>query len=346
MTKNILNLSLLAGFFCLLSTQINAQDSAVFPEPDDAFLYQLKESIVKVSNTLKSGGHGYGTAVAIDKDHVVTNCHVIQNSVGITIIKWGETIAPTALIADWKHDICILRFQYADLKAVKIGDSEHLQLAQPVISISMPGDSPAPYVALGKIKALYDMDDAHVIRTSAQFAIGASGSPLFDYEGKLIAISTLKSPGRNAYFYNMPVKWVKDLLLQPEIKLDTPPSAIFWDVADEQRPFFMRVVLPYQNAKWQELKVVADAWLAEEPTSLEALFYAGVAAENLGDLNKANQYFAQVLKLQPQHSATLIELGLMANRAGKADEVAKTHVALKAIDVDLDDEFTEALKAN
>jgi serine protease Do len=210
----------------------------------------------------------------------------------------------------------------------------------------MPGDSPAPYVALGKIKALYDMDDAHVIRTSAQFAIGASGSPLFDYEGKLIAISTLKSPGRNAYFYNMPVKWVKDLLLQPEIKLDTPPSAIFWDVADEQRPFFMRVVLPYQNAKWQELKVVADAWLAKEPTSLEALFYAGVAAENLGDLNKANQYFAQVLKLQPQHSATLIELGLMANRAGKADEVAKTHVALKAIDVDLDDEFTEALKAN
>lgn len=346
MTNNRVKYRVLAGIFCLYSAQGIAQDSAVFPsaEPSDAFLYQLKESIVKVSNTMKSGGHGYGTAVAIDKDHVVTNCHVIQNSVGITIIKWGETIAPTALIADWKHDICILRFQYADLKAVAMGDSEHLQYAQPIISISMPGDSPAPYVALGKIKALYTMDDAHVMRSSAEFAIGASGSPVFDFEGKLIAISTLKSPGRNAYFYNMPVKWVKELLLQPEIKLDTSPSAIFWDAPDVQRPFFMRVVQPYQNQQWDALKVVADAWLAKEPNGVEALFYSGVAAEQLGDLNKAKQYFAQVLSLQPQHSATLIELGLMANRAGKQDEVEKTRVALKAIDADLDEEFTEALK--
>ena len=344
--NNLLKHSMLAGIFCLLSAQSQAQDGAVFPsaEPSDAFLYQLKNALVKVTNATKSGGHGYGTGVAIDKDHVVTNCHVIQNSGGISASRWGEAFAPVALQADWKHDVCILRFEWANFASVPIGDSESLQYEQPVISISMPSDSPAPYVALGKVKALYAMDDAHVIRASAEFAIGASGSPVFDYSGNLIAISTVKSPGHRAYFYNMPAKWVKALLLTPEVKLNASHELPFWDAPDEQRPFFMRVVLPYQNQKWDELKVVADAWLAKEPASVEALFYKGVVAENLGELAKANTYFQQVLKLQPQHSATLIELGLMASRAGKQDDIEKTHMALKAIDGELDDEFTEALK--
>ena len=343
---NFIKYSVFASIFCLITAQSHAQDSAVFSnaEPSDAFLYQLKNALVKVTNATKSGGHGYGTGVAIDKDHVVTNCHVIQNSGGISASHWGEAFAPVALQADWKHDICILRFEWANFASVPVGDSESLQYEQPVISISMPSDSPAPYVALGKIKALYSMDDAHIIRASAEFAIGASGSPVFDYNGNLIAISTVKSPGHRAYFYNMPAKWVKALLLAPEVKLNASHELPFWDAPDAQRPFFMRVVLPYQNAKWAELKVVAQEWLIKEPASVEALFYAGVAEENLGDLTKANSYFQQVLKLHPQHSATLIELGLIANRAGKMDEVASTRVTLKAIDGELDDEFTEALK--
>ena len=175
--------------------------------------------------------------------------------------------------------------------------------------------------------------------------MGASGSPVFDAEGKLIAISTFKSPGRGAYFYNIPVKWVKALLDAPETESLASGGTPFWDAPDTERPFFMRVVLPYQNDKWHELKVVAQEWIVKEPTSPEALFYAGVAEERLGDANKANAYFAKVLAIQPQHGATLMELGLMANRAGKTEEVEKTRVALKAIDLDLDYEFGEALKA-
>ncbi len=320
----------------------SSQSSSV--QPSDELLYQLKESIVKVGSTLKSGGHGYGTGVAITKDHVVTNCHVLQNSNGMSITKWGEAFAPAAMIADWPHDICILRFEWANLKPVVIGDSENLRDEQPIISISMPGDSPAPYVALGKVKALYPLDGANVMRASAAFAIGASGSPVFDYDGKLIAISTLKSPGQKAYFYNMPVKWVKELLLKPEIALYQPDGTPFWDAPDELRPFFMRVVLPYQNGHWAELKTVASAWLAKEPNNAEALYYLAKAEDGLGDTNKAKQYYQQVLKLHPNHPATLIALGLIANRAGNMAEVEKTHVALKKIDTALDDEFSEALK--
>ena len=322
-----------------------AHAEAISAAPSDVFLYQLKESIVKVISIEKSGGLGHGSGVVISKNHVVTNCHVITNNNGVSISVWGEAFAPVAMQADWKHDLCILRFEWANIKPVQLGDSETLQYEQPIISISMPGDSPAPYIELSKIKALYPMDGSQVIRTAAAFSIGASGSPVFNYEGKLIGISTFKSPGHGAYFYNMPVKWLKELLLTPEISIKQAGGAAFWDAPEEARPFFMRIVLPFQNKRWADVKLVAQEWLAKEPTSAEANYYAGMAAENLGDASTANQYFQQALKLRPQHPATLFELGLIANRAGNSAEVEKTHTTLKAIDNALDEEFTEALNS-
>lgn len=353
LNNNKLDKWIIANFLLLALTYhaaTHAQEIDLLPnykrsiEPSDELLHRLKESIVKISSTLKNGAHGYGTGVAISKDHVVTNCHVLQNSNGISLTKWGEPFAPTAMIADWQHDICILRFEWANLKPVVLGDSENLQYEQAIISISMPGDSPAPYVTLGKIKALYPLDGANVMRATAAFAIGASGSPVFDYDGKLIAISTLKSPGQKAYFYNMPVKWVKELLLKPEIALYKPYGMPFWDAPDELRPFFMRVVLPYQNQQWADVKTIASAWLAKEPSNVEAMYYLATAENNLGNVNLANQYYQQILVLNPNHPATLIALGLIANRNGNTTEVEKTHISLQAIDLDLDAEFTEALK--
>ena len=332
---------LLVALFACISA--DAQERVATPEPTDEFLYTLKQSLVKVISNEKSGGLGHGTGVAISKNQVITNCHVIANTTGVTIRVWGESYSPSAMLADWKHDLCIMRFEWANITPVQLGDSENLKYEQPIISISMPGDSPAPYIDLSKIKALYTMDGSQVIRTQAAFASGASGSPIFDYDGKLVGISTFKSPGHGAYYYNMPVAWIKTLLQGKEIELDQAPEAPFWDAPDEVRPFFMRIVLPFQNKRWDDVKKVAQEWITKDPNSAEANYYAGLAEENLGDLTKANQYFQQALKLQPQHPATVFELGLIAHKAGNTAEVEKTHVALKAIDNALDEEFSEAL---
>lgn len=326
----------------LFLTCLFAQNSVAESFTD--LTYKLKASVVKVHVATKSGGHGVGTGVVVGKDLVATNCHVIANSLGVKITKFGDSFTPETVKADWAHDLCILRFQYLEMTPVILGDSENLKYEQAIFSIGFPGGPPKPQSTQGKIKALYAMDDSQIVRTDASFVMGASGSPVFDADGKLIAISTFKSPGHGAYFYNLPVKWIKALIDAPEtasLKTDITP---FWDVPEEKRPYFMRVVLPYQNGQWDALKLVADAWVKSEPSSPEALFYAGIANENLNDFSSANQYFQRVLALHPQHVATLIELGLIANRAGKTDEVEKTHMALKAIDPNLDDEFNEALK--
>ncbi|MGQ0443153.1 MAG: trypsin-like peptidase domain-containing protein [Methylophilaceae bacterium] len=306
--------------------------------------YQLKSSVVKVHVATKSGGHGVGTGVVVGKDLIATNCHILANSIGVKITKFGESFLPVALKADWKHDLCILRFAFLELKPVELGDSEHLKYEQEIFSIGFPGGPPKPQTTQGKIKALYPYHDSVIVRTDASFVMGASGSPVFDNSGKLIAISTFKSPGKNAYFYNIPVKWVKSLLDRQEVTSMKTDELPFWDAIEENRPFFMRVILPYQNEKWDELNTVAQLWIKQEPKSAEAFYYAAIAQEKLGNLNKSNEYHQQTLALQPQHSATLIALGLMANRAGNIAEVEKTRIALKAIDSALDEEFTEALK--
>ena len=307
----------------------------VLAEPSVDLIYDLKQSMVKIGTTTKSGGHSFGTGVAVSKDHVVTNCHVLGNANGISVSKWGTEYPAESLQADWKHDLCILKVQYADLKPIAMADSSKLNYEQQVISISMPNDSPAPFVALSTVKALYAYDDELVVRTQAAFAIGASGSPVFDYEGKLIAISTFKSPGKNAYYYNMPINMVKDLLLTESVPLNSVHAAPFWDAAENDRPFFMQIVLPYQNNRWQDVQTIAKNWLAKESASAEAWYYLGKAAQNLTDLNNAKMHFSKALSLQANHPASLQALAQIAQIEGKQSEADKIKLTLKEINPQL-----------
>lgn len=281
---------------------------SLLAETRNELSFRLKASVVKVHVGTKKGGHGVGTGVAISPDLIATNCHVLANSAGVSITKFGNTHTPVAFKADWKHDLCILRFQYAELTPVELGDSEHLQYEQDIFSIGFPGGPPKPQYTEGKIKALYPFDDSYIIRTDASFVMGASGSPVFDTEGKLLAISTFKSPGKNAYYYNIPVKWIKALLKQPDITSLETDILPFWDAPEEQRPFFMRVVQPFKNEKWDELRQVSQLWLKSDSDSAEALYYAGIAEEKMHQIEKAKQYFQQALVIHPQHPAAMIGL--------------------------------------
>jgi tetratricopeptide (TPR) repeat protein len=141
----------------------------------------------------------------------------------------------------------------------------------------------------------------------------------------------------------MPVKWVKALLDAPEttsLKTDESP---FWDALEENRPFFMRVILPYQNAKWDELNKIAQAWVAQEANSEEAHFYLGVAQAKLGNIAPAKAQFAESLKLHPQHAASLFELGLIAKQEGNQTELARLKLAMQEADSDTLEEFNQTI---
>ena len=316
---------LLAGLLAAFSSQAYAE-----PSPDVVF--KLKGSIVKIHTVTKSGGHGVGSGVVVAKEHVATNCHVLADAAGVSVTAYGETYQPETIKEDWHHDICVLKILYLPLTPAELGDSENLQYEQPVFSIGFPGGPVRPLTTTGNIKALYPMDDSFIIRTSSSFVLGASGSAIFDENGKLIGLNTVKSPGQHAYYYGVPVKWVKQLLDAPESTRIGHPGTPFWDSPENNWPYFMRVVGLSHDARWAELKAVAETWAGEDPKDAEAHYYLGLAQQNLGEIAEARKEFNTAIVLNGRHTSSLRALSLIASQMGDRAEAQRLSLQLQEID--------------
>jgi serine protease Do len=287
---------------------------AAFAEPDRELVYKLKASVVKVHVITQTGGHGVGTGVVVAKDTVATNCHVLANSNGISVSKFGESISPVNLVADWAHDTCILKFQYLELAPVKLASATSLQYGDEVFTIGFPGGPPKPQTISGKVRALYPYDGSTIVRTDAAFVMGSSGSPTFNQAGELVSLSTFKSPGKQAYFYSIPVEWVQALMAQEKTSTVAPDATPFWDLPLLERPLWMQVVQPYQNSEWQLLEKIARAWVSQQPDSAEAYFYLASALHGQGQLDAAQQAYQQSVKLQPVHLDAWTGLAILAQQ--------------------------------
>lgn len=311
--------------------------------PGDDVVFKLNFSVVKVQVSNDKGDRGIGSGVVVSPNLVVTNCHVVANSHGIAVTKNGESYLPVAMKADWHHDLCMLKFDDLPVAPVPLGDSSKLKYEQDVFSIGYPNNPMKPLTAFGKIKGLYTLDDAQVIRTSAAFRMGASGGALFDEAGNLVGINTFKSPGRKGHYYSLPVVWVKRLIDQPETAITKQSELPFWDAPEGKRPFFMQVVNAQLINKWDELEQIANKWLAVEPDSAEAWYYLGMAQDKKGQDQQAIASYKKAVTLNPLHTTALYDWGLLAQRVGNKAEVDRISVALSTIDPEVGDEFKLAL---
>lgn len=310
---------------------------------EEDVVFKLNASVVKVQVSNDQGNRGIGSGVVVSPGRVVTNCHVVANAHGIAVSKNGESYLPTAMQADWHHDLCILRVDDLPNVAVPLGDSSSLRYEQPVFSIGYPNNPMKPLTAFGKIKGMYTLEDSQVIRTSAAFRMGASGGALFDEAGKLVGINTFKSPGRNGNYYSLPVMWVKRLLDAPEVSIATQKELPFWDAPETQRPYFMQVVNAQITRQWQELAGIANDWTQREPGSSEAWYYLGMAEDNLQHDAQASAAYAKALQLNPRHTSALHDWGLLAARKGDQAEVQRISAQLDGIDEEAAADFRLAL---
>jgi serine protease Do len=296
--------------------------------PTDELLHNIAKHVVKVHVALADGDNGSGSGVIIAKNQVVTNCHVVANAKAISVSVDGESYAASTMTPDWRHDICLIKVEGLNSPVATIGSSKNLKYEQPVFAIGYPGSSTAPFSTSGHVKALFPMDDSVIIRASSTFSLGASGGGLFDAAGNLVGVITLKSPGKNAYYYNMPVEWVQALLDKPEQAVTTKPEQAFWASTADKWPFFMRVVHPYLTGNWTSLLSVATEWTLQEPSSSEAWFYLAAAEYSVNDINRAEVHLRKVTAMNAQHSQAIYYLALIAKDSGRQHMEALTNVAL------------------
>ena len=277
--------------------------------PAQAELFGLSESMVQVFVTFKGGVTGSGSGIVIKKNHVATNCHIFADSDGVNVVKFFQTYTPIAVYADWEKDLCILKFDNLPLPPVNLRASKDLSYEEKVFSLTFPNDNPMPLPSYGKIKALYPFQKSNIIRSSAGFTVGSSGGALFDLDFNLVGITTFKSPGRReGYYYCLPTDWIKDLLeTKEQINLKSN-AAPFWSLPEDQKPFFMRVVLPMQNENWPLMLKISKSWTQADEENADAWYYLGFAQRKMMNLDFAKLFLKQALKLNNIHLDSLTEL--------------------------------------
>ena len=304
--------------------------------PAQAELFGLSESMVQVFVTFKGGVTGSGSGIVIKKNHVATNCHIFADSDGVNVVKFFQTYTPIAVYADWEKDLCILKFDNLPLEPVNLRASKDLTYEEKVFSLTFPNDNPMPLPSYGKIKALYPFQKSNIIRSSAGFTVGSSGGALFDLDFNLVGITTFKSPGRReGYYYCLPTDWIKDLLeTKEQINLKSN-AAPFWSLPEDQKPFFMRVVLPMQNENWPLMLKISKSWTQADEENADAWYYLGFAQRKMMNLDFAKLFLKQALKLNNIHLDSLTELAEISIKQKNKIEFNKIVNSISKIDESL-----------
>ena len=151
-------------------------------------------------------GQGSGVVIA-EGGYILTNYHVIEDGTKYqALLPNGNKVDATVVGTDRSLDLAVLKVEdQADtLVPVTIGSSSDLKVGATAIAIGNPGGEVlANTVTQGIISALSRTSvnsnnttrNVEYIQHDAAISSGNSGGGLFDYQGNLIGINTLKYGG-------------------------------------------------------------------------------------------------------------------------------------------------------
>jgi hypothetical protein len=301
------------------------------------------QSVVMIRGYNASGGLSYGSGVVVAKNTVITNCHIFRSTKEPWVARGEDSYPIESVKADRWRDLCLVTTSTLPLNPAPLGKWDNIKRGQEILSMGHSNGVPNPLTSAGAVKSTYMFDGGHVIRSSAKFLMGASGSGIFDLEGNLLGINTFKTPGRPAYFYSLPIEWLADLEKQPVETTFPIVGKTFWEEDDNKKPFFMQVALPEIHQDWPKLAEVAQNWVVAEPKNSDAWYALGEAQENLFKIDEAKQSYQKSVALDASNTDALFRLGVIAQSEGDKSTVHDIHVAINNINKELAQEYSQLL---
>jgi len=157
--------------------------------------------------------HSLGSGFILSKDgYVITNNHVIDGADEVVVKNSeGEEFKAEVIGTDAKLDLALLKIKVKGLRAVKLGDSDHLRVGDWVVAIGNPFGLEQTVTAgivsaKGRVIGAGPYDN--FIQTDAAINPGNSGGPLFNAKGEVIGINTAiysRSGGNNGIGFAIPI---------------------------------------------------------------------------------------------------------------------------------------------
>lgn len=192
------------------------------PIPNDPFFQRFFDlpSIERIQETQSLGS---GVIVDAKKGYILTNNHVIQDALEITVtLPDGREMTAEILGRDPDTDIAVLQVAAKNLARVPFGDSSRLRVGDFVVAIGNPfglGQTVTSGIvsALGRsglgIESFEDF-----IQTDASINLGNSGGALVNLRGELVGINTAifgsGGGGSIGIGFAIPINMVQDIMRQ------------------------------------------------------------------------------------------------------------------------------------
>jgi S1-C subfamily serine protease len=154
----------------------------------------------------------FGSGVALRREFLITNCHVVQNASSLKVSRGKEEWSATLIEASPEHDLCGVRPQNLSLSPVTVvRPSSKLATGETVYAIGTPEGLELTF-SEGVISALRDNEGVRMIQTSAPISPGSSGGGLFDMRGNLVGITTFGFKEGQSLNFALPGEWVSGIL--------------------------------------------------------------------------------------------------------------------------------------
>lgn len=177
----------------------NRGTSALTPE---AIFSRVNKAVWLLRPTNKRGST-QGSAVAINRHYLLTNCHVMGASTAGKILHKGVQGKPlnvTLYAADKRNDRCVLKSATALPSFVGVRPYKTINVGEKVYTIGAP-QGLSLTIAEGLLSSKREEGKRRLLQTSAPISQGSSGGGLFDSNGNLLGITTLMSVrGQNLNF--------------------------------------------------------------------------------------------------------------------------------------------------
>jgi serine protease Do len=294
----------------LLLLPLLAAQAPVRAALDQAAYVSLATSVLRVEAPRQRGGFALGSAVALEADKVVTNCHVTRDALEIHILRGGLRYPARWQAADVVRDLCLLDVPGLGARPVALGAAASLSIGQPVTALGYTGGLGIQN-STGEVVQLHRHDGGRVIQSNNFFNSGASGGGLFDDDGRLVGILTFRLRGGASHYFAAPVEWVAQMLSDTQrgsfrkvMPLDTQQLP-YWQAGTSAQPRFLQAAALKSNDRWAELEALARDWLRAEPDDAEPWQLLATALARQGRTDEAGAALqrAGAITASPQATA-------------------------------------------
>lgn len=224
------------------------------PEIEEFYFLPFKGEKIAFPKKLKGSQKtkiGGGSGFVVSKDGYILTCnHVVEDKEAdfTVIVDPDHKYQAQVLDKDPLIDMAILKIQGNNFPYLSLGDSDKLELGEPVLAVGNPLGEFEDTLSSGIVSGLSRKINASsgfgsnvtplrgLIQTDAAINPGNSGGPLVNMRGEVVGINTAMIMGAENIGFALPINYIKDDLkeVKKEGKIKRPYLGVKYIILNKE----------------------------------------------------------------------------------------------------------------